>query len=363
MCQVISDQQRMELKAKMPELLEKRLGVTNLRGAFRCPSPHHEDKNPSARYHAPSQSIHCFGCGATWDVFSLVGMLDGISGFKEQATQVARDTGYILEDASCIVRGSANIKSASTKPAFAVPKSPNMAVGRDTASEMWDALFSEKGEAARAYLRSRGISDEHADHYMLGFATRPQEYMPEFKVFEPASLGFIMIPFYGETALEPISYCIARTICHDAPTHKEWRPAGAVPILWHEWLLRSGAPVVYVAEGIFDAMAIEILTGKPCIALCGTGGASRLSSVLYYTPFEARPKSIVIAPDQDEAGLSCARKISHDLRTLGIPHGIMQPYPNGAKDANEWLVSCSSSNHSHSPQNTIHPLVSGGESK
>ena len=95
---VISDTDRDNLRARMPEVLAIRCGIGDVRRSFRCPSPAHDDRDPSAHYYANDNSVHCFGCNRTWDVFSLVGELDGIEGFPEQARAVADMVGYRLED-------------------------------------------------------------------------------------------------------------------------------------------------------------------------------------------------------------------------------------------------------------------------
>ena len=42
--------------------------------------------------------------------------------------------------------------------------------------------------------------------------------------------------------------------------------------------------------------------------------------------------------DEDSEGRKAAVQIAHDLDVIGIAHCMMPAYPNGAKDANEWLM-------------------------
>ena len=95
---MVTETDREALRELMPELLSVRCGITDLRRSFRCPSPNHDDRDPSAHYYANENTVHCFGCGKTWDVFSLVAELDGIDGFAEQARAVADAVGYRLSE-------------------------------------------------------------------------------------------------------------------------------------------------------------------------------------------------------------------------------------------------------------------------
>lgn len=332
----ISNKEREDLRAMMPTLLEKKLGITNLRRSFCCPNPDHEDSHPSASYYADTHTVHCFGCGGTWDAFALVGMLHGITGFVEQAKQVAHETGYCLRGGSDDgLRPMKPYASKEKKPLFPHPKEPSFCIGFDTCFEMYEALFTAEGNVAREYLHARGIGDDDIVKYGLGFAANPAELIPEFSIYEPEARGFVMIPFYDEDA-KSANYCIARPVGTASPTNKEWRLKEVATTLWHEWRLYSQAPVLYVTEGVLDAMSLEKQLQKPCVALCGTANISRLCSILYHMPSSQRPAKLMIAMDEDEAGYAAAAKLADGLNAMGIPHALMPPYPNGEKDANEW---------------------------
>lgn len=337
----ISDQDREALRASMPLLLGELCGVENLRRPFRCPSPAHDDREPSARYYEDNCTVHCFGCGGTWDAFSLVGMLRGIEGFPAQARAVAEIAGYSLDEARRpgAMRGRPAREREARRQAFPEPRPAG--VGYNVAPLCDDAylrLYTAEGDAARRYLHSRGLGDDDILRHGLGFVAEPKRLMPEFSVWEPRALGFVVVPFWDE-AMADARYCMLRTVPGDGGTNnKEWRPKGAASPLWREWLLTAGEPVVYVAEGLLDAMALGKMLGKPTVALGGCSNASRLSSVLTHTPESRRPGKIVIAMDEDGEGRKAAARIARDLDAIVVPHAAMPPYPDGAKDADEWLV-------------------------
>ncbi len=332
----ITEKERKELRAMMPDFLEGKLGITNTHRPFRCPNPDHEDSEPSASYYPDSNIVHCFGCDKSWDIFSLVGMLYGINSFVDQAKRAAYEVGYTL-GCDADVNEACELRKPRPKkePLFPQPKEPNFHLDRDTAFKMYKTLFSSDGNTARNYLHARGIDDVCIAKHGLGFVKDPSKMIPEFCIYEPNAKGFVMIPFY-DADLTSANYCIARPIGEGSVTHKEWRPKGVTATLWREWLLYEHVPVLYVTEGILDAMSLERRIQKPCVALCGTGNVSRLSSILYHMPKSQRPEKTMIAMDEDEAGHAAASKLAKSFKAIGVPHAFMPPYPNGEKDANEW---------------------------
>jgi len=69
-----------ELKGYLKDYLETR-GI-DTRKNFRCLNPQHEDKNPSMGFDKANNQVHCFSCGAKYDVIDLIS-LDYNCGFNE----------------------------------------------------------------------------------------------------------------------------------------------------------------------------------------------------------------------------------------------------------------------------------------
>ena len=166
--------------------------------------------------------------------------------------------------------------------------------------------------------------------------------MPGFRISEPEALGFVTIPFWNRDFSEA-RYCMVRKVSKGKVRNKEWRPVGMTSPLWNEWMLTASLDVVMVAEGLIDTMALCKLTErngarKNCMALGGVAGAKRLSQILYHADPKTRPGLVVICMDQDAEGKKARDKISADLCSMRIPHTCVPAYPNGAKDADEWLM-------------------------
>lgn len=334
---MITETDRDALRELMPELLNVRCGITDLRRSFRCPSPNHDDRDPSAHYYENDNTVHCFGCGKTWDVFSLIAELDGIDGFAEQARAVADAVGYRLSGDDEPRRPRQRPKR-NPRPLFDKPREAGGADCAEACGNAFGQLYYAENDIGRRYLRWRGLDDGDAATFGLGFTKDPREIMPEFRVYEPKAFGFITIPFWNKD-FSTANYCMVRTVCKPGSArNKEWRPRGLATPLWCEWLLSIGADQVYVTEGLIDAMALAKITGGDTMALGGVSNAKRLAQVLYATPPELRPKKITVAMDEDDEGHRTRDKICHDLDVLKIPHAVMPPYPGGAKDADEYLM-------------------------
>src|SRR5215813_8843957 len=66
----------------------KKTGAQNFSGL--C--PFHNEKTPSFSVHATRQFFHCFGCGASGDVFAFVQKIENIS-FPEAVRSIAQKVG------------------------------------------------------------------------------------------------------------------------------------------------------------------------------------------------------------------------------------------------------------------------------
>ena len=206
---MISDNDRENLRCFMPTILSDRFGITDVGRSFRCPSPSHDDRDPSAHYYENDHSVHCFGCGKTWDVFTLVGELDGIQNFADQAKAVAEEVGYHLD-------GEAPSRHLQTRqrplrPKKALFDEPRVAGGPeciDAVAKAYDNLFVPGSEVARRYLRWRGLDDTDIQRFGLGYVRDPKEILPQFSVYEPDALGSELVQlFRGVQVMACNSYC------------------------------------------------------------------------------------------------------------------------------------------------------------
>ena len=134
----------------------RKAGAQNFSGL--C--PFHQEKTPSFSVHASRQFFHCFGCGASGDVFSFVQKIENIT-FPEAVRLIAD-----------------KLKIPMPKMSFSSPEEERTAKLRGGLIDIHEracTFFQEqlrKPEAAHAreYLSSRGITPEVITEFRMGFA-------------------------------------------------------------------------------------------------------------------------------------------------------------------------------------------------
>src|SRR6185295_18749055 len=124
----------------------KRSGAQNYSGL--C--PFHGEKTPSFSVHATRQFYHCFGCGASGDVFSFVQKVENVS-FPEAVRVVAQKMGVAMP----------RISFSSPQEAREAQHRTALLEIHERASEFFQQyLFRPEGAHAREYLAGRGLSEE-----------------------------------------------------------------------------------------------------------------------------------------------------------------------------------------------------------
>jgi DNA primase len=134
----------------------KKAGAQNYSGL--C--PFHNEKTASFSVHATRQFYHCFGCGASGDVFSFVQKIENIT-FPEAVRAVAQKIGMPMP-----------------KITYSSPEEAHEAQMRGALLDMQEracAWFQEqlrRPEAAHAreYLAGRGLNAEMIQTFRIGFA-------------------------------------------------------------------------------------------------------------------------------------------------------------------------------------------------
>jgi DNA primase len=120
--------------------------------------PFHNEKTPSFSVNAERGFFHCFGCGVGGTVFDFVMKVEGLT-FAEALQSLARRYGIVLPEHSGAGGPPAGERDA-------------LALANQTAAEFFAYVLwkTADGASARDYLRARGITEETAQAFMLGFA-------------------------------------------------------------------------------------------------------------------------------------------------------------------------------------------------
>jgi DNA primase len=116
--------------------------------------PFHSEKTPSFTVNEAKQIFHCFGCGVGGDVITFLMKYENVS-FQEAMGTLAKDAGIPLP-----------ADTAGTKTLQRDAKIRNALLD---ACKYFEMRLRES-ETTRGYLRERGVSEESAGLFRLGYA-------------------------------------------------------------------------------------------------------------------------------------------------------------------------------------------------
>src|SRR5213596_22726 len=134
----------------------KKAGAQNFSGL--C--PFHSEKTPSFSVHVTRQFFHCFGCGASGDVFSFVQKIENIT-FPEAVRAVAQKLNIPLPKTS--YSSPSEAKEAKLRTVL-------LDVHERACAFFQECLRRPEGARAREYLTGRGLDDETIKKFRIGFA-------------------------------------------------------------------------------------------------------------------------------------------------------------------------------------------------
>lgn len=130
--------------------------------AYKGLCPWHDDSRPSLHVNPERQTFRCFVCNIGGDIFTFVEKRENVT-FREALGMLAERAGVKLAAGSGTAQGDADERRTLFQ-------------AMAWAEEQYHQCFlrSPEAEAARDYVRSRGISDESVARFRLGFA--PQQW-------------------------------------------------------------------------------------------------------------------------------------------------------------------------------------------
>ncbi|HTR25920.1 MAG TPA: DNA primase [Terriglobales bacterium] len=134
----------------------KKAGAQNFSGL--C--PFHSEKTPSFSVHATRQFYHCFGCGASGDVFSFVQKVENIS-FPEAVRLIAQKLGVPMPKVE--FSSPQEARDAHLRGAL-------LDIHERATAFFRDCLRRPEGARAREYLKGRGLDDEMIARFRIGYA-------------------------------------------------------------------------------------------------------------------------------------------------------------------------------------------------
>jgi len=122
--------------------------------------PFHSEKTPSFSVHATRQFFHCFGCGASGDVFSFVQKIENIT-FPEAVRVVAQKLGIPMPKVSFSTPAEA--REAGLRTVL-------VEIQERACGFFQESLRRPEGARAREYLAGRGVDEATIKAFRIGFA-------------------------------------------------------------------------------------------------------------------------------------------------------------------------------------------------
>lgn len=274
-------------------------------------------RNPKS---TDGNGLKCFGCDFSGDIIELYQKKNGTD-YNETLKELAGQLNITIDKAEAPRDPRATKPKQQTTPKQATPT-------EDYMSYYKQAQANRSETAVQDYLKKRGISEEVAAKYWLGYDAAYQTFNKD----ENGQISFatwraLIIPT-GKG-----SY-IARNIDTPAEPAKKnrYRKKGA-SIIFNSKALYNAEKPVFIVEGEIDALSIIEAGGQAV----GLGSTSNVRQLVQIIEKQAPTKTLILALDQDEDGQKAEAELASLLTGFGIPY-YKYNITGAAKDANEALT-------------------------
>lgn len=289
--------------------------------AYRGLCPFHAEKTPSFYVDPDKGLYHCFGCGASGNVFTFLMKKEGYS-FNEAVKELAKVAGIEL--------------------AVEVKISKELLLLKEAQIFFQKALNeSQEGSIARSYLKERKVTAEAISTFGLGYASGAGlvSYLRNkgFDVYTMLKVGLLKesarggyVEFFQNRLIFPVFDHVGNVVAFggralsssDEPKYintseTEYFKKGKILYGYftnRKGIKESGYPIV--VEGYFDVLALFMMGIKAGVAPMGTSLTEDQVAFLS-TKFQR----VVLMFDNDEAGRKAAVRSIKILLEKGIlPH-------------------------------------------
>src|SRR5512143_2791132 len=294
----------------------------------------HGERTPSFHVYPEDKHFKCYGCGEYGDVFKFLQKLQGKE-FPEVVRALAQEVGVAIPER----------EEDSAEQRRRREERSEVLAACDVASRYFAArLASRFGEAARAYLASRGFADETVKRFRLGVAADDWEELSArlapkgvtAAALEKAGLvaarddgrrydrftGRLMIPIsamdgevigFGGRVLPGAPEKRAKYInTPESVLYKKSRVLYGLDLA-REHVRRTRSAVL--VEGYFDVIGLHQVGVRNAVAVAGTALTPEHGDVL--RRIDCRTLTLLF--DGDAAGVAAATKAAPVL----VPSGIM----------------------------------------
>ena len=297
--------------------------------------PFHAEKSGSFSVNQEEGLYYCFGCGAKGDVITFVREIEHLD-FVGAVEKLAGSAGVALRYTDA---GESESRKQRAKLRDAVGKA---------VEHYHDALLNgADGGAARAYLRSRGLTGDEVRTYKIGWASDGWDglaralrlpdaifvdaglgYLNQFNRQTDAFRGRIMFPIYDVNG-DPVGFGGRIMPDGQGPKYKnsaESRLYAKSKLLYGlHWVKADivAADEVIVCEGYTDVIGFAAAGVPRAVATCGTSLTEEHFRIL-----RSFARRVVLAFDADAAGQHAAERFYEweqrydiDVAVAALPPG------------------------------------------
>lgn len=281
-----------EYKTYLWDYLERFHNVSSPKRFFHCLNPNHIDNNPSMMFTDKYNICKCFSCGASYDIYDLIGLDYDLHNFKEQ-----------LEKVQELYLGYVPVKKE---------------VKKEIDNKIYDCTnyYNKcfKNRYKTTYLEQRGITRELIDKYKIGYDEERQ---------------LVVFPIN--------KHCyFARSVVNN----DKIKSRGSSDI-WNKKYIKENNQLVYVTEGIIDALSLEVI--DPNVKVMSINGVGNINSLIYALKENNFNGTIGIVFDKDGAGKKATDELKKELAKINVNSFSTSLVANFAdekniKDLNQALV-------------------------
>ena len=292
--------------------------------SFKGCCPFHQEKTPSFHVWPEERRFKCFGCQAGGDAFSFMQRLFGKQ-FLDTVRDLAKEAGVDLDEAvDPALKEKAQIKDATDVAA------------EHFKARLWDPVV---GKRAREYLTGRGVTEDVARSFGLGWAplawTELADKLRERGLIAPAEKAGLVsarasgghFDMFRGRLIIPIRSPEGRTIAFggrllegdDGPKYlnsRESKLYNKSDTLYGLDQARDEIrkkKSVVLCEGYFDCIGLHQAGVKQAVALCSTALTPGHMAVLA----RAEAKELVLLLDGDDAGRKAIERLAGPILAAG----------------------------------------------
>lgn len=300
-------------KQRLPEYLE-RISKRERSGLWHCPlcgSGTHRGNRSTGAFSVYNNNMnwHCFACGESGDLFSLIGLLEHLETFPQQLQFAAELFGIPAEN---YPENHAPAPKSAHSPA--PPKSKPQA---DFHAYITDCM--NHVSETDYWTKVRGFSPETVTRFQLGFDPQKQ---------------VVVIPYDSSH-----TYYMTRSIQGKSFRKPKTLDAGEEPIYHKAALYQENVPC-FVCESPIDAISVMSAGHFEAVAVGGTGARKLIHQLEMQKPL----CPLILSFDTDDAGRKASESLAKELRRLEIPfteaeYDVSVFAEHMRKDANDFFRS------------------------